>query len=133
MLATNATGTSKLKPLVIGHYEHPRCFKNINMSMLPVTYKSNSKAWMRHDIFENWLRDLDYKLHMEQRKILLLIDNASSHTNPGHIDDENDNNNQDQIQTQGIRLTNIKLQYLPPNTTAHLQPCDAGIINNFKV
>ena len=132
MLATNAIGTSKLKPLVIGKYEHPRCFKNINMLMLPVTYKANSKAWMRHDIFENWLRDLDYKFRLEQRQIILLIDNASSHTNPGHIDDENDNNDdQDLIQTQGIRLTNIKLQYLPPNTTAHLQPCDAGIINNF--
>ena len=50
-----------------------------------------------------------------------------------NIDDENDNNSQDQIQTQGIRLTNIKLQYLPPNTTAHLQPYDTDIINNFKV
>jgi hypothetical protein len=127
LLATNATGTSKLKPLVIGKYEHPRCFKNINMSMLPVTYKSNSKAWMRHDIFENWLKDLDHKFQMEHRKILLLVDNAASHTNPGHIDDDD---HQDQIQTH---LKNIKLQYLPPNTTAHLQPCDAGIINNFKV
>jgi hypothetical protein len=123
-----------LKPLVIGKYARPRCFKNINMSMLPVIYKANSKAWMRHDIFENWLKDLDYKFRLEQRKIIILIDNAASHTNPGHIDDENnDDDNQDLIQIQGIRLTNIKLQYLPPNTTAHLQPCDAGIINNFKV
>ena len=94
---------------------------------------------MRHDIFENWLKDLNYKFCLEQRKIIILIDNAASHTNPGHIDDENNDNenndddNQDLIQIQGIRLTNIKLQYLPPNTTAHLQPCDAGIINNFKV
>uniref|UniRef100_U9SNZ5 DDE-1 domain-containing protein n=1 Tax=Rhizophagus irregularis (strain DAOM 181602 / DAOM 197198 / MUCL 43194) TaxID=747089 RepID=U9SNZ5_RHIID len=29
-------------------------------------------------------------------------------------------------------LTNIKLIYLPPNTTAHLQPMDAGIIHSFK-
>ncbi|CAG8662306.1 9174_t:CDS:2, partial [Diversispora eburnea] len=49
-----------------------------------------------------------------------------SHTNPGHIDNENnDNDDQDLIQTQGIHLTNIKLQYLPPNTIAYLQPCDA--------
>jgi DDE superfamily endonuclease len=32
-----------------------------------------------------------------------------------------------------LKLTNIKLIYLPPNTTAHLQPLDAGVINNFKV
>src|SRR3989440_10866460 len=31
-----------------------------------------------------------------------------------------------------ISLTNIELVYLPPNTTAHLQPMDAGIIHSFK-
>ena len=31
-----------------------------------------------------------------------------------------------------IKLTNIELVYLPPNTTAHLQPMDAGIIHSFK-
>ena len=36
-----------------------------------------------------------------------------------------------------VHLTNITLEYvrvekLPKNTTAHLQPCDAGIIHSFK-
>ena len=31
-----------------------------------------------------------------------------------------------------IKLTNIEIVYLPPNTTAHLQPMDAGIIHSFK-
>ena len=31
-----------------------------------------------------------------------------------------------------INLRNIRLVYLPPNTTAHLQPMDAGIIHSFK-
>ncbi|CAG8710035.1 13806_t:CDS:2, partial [Rhizophagus irregularis] len=30
-------------------------------------------------------------------------------------------------------LANIELVYLPPNTTTHLQPMDAGIIHSFKV
>lgn len=29
-------------------------------------------------------------------------------------------------------LTNVTLHILPPNNTAHLQPQDAGVINNFK-
>jgi len=28
------------------------------MSMLPVVYKYNSKAWMRRDIWESWLSHL---------------------------------------------------------------------------
>ncbi|GET59585.1 hypothetical protein RIR_jg1499.t1 [Rhizophagus irregularis DAOM 181602=DAOM 197198] len=28
---------------------------------------------------------------------------------------------------------NITLKFLPPNTTAHLQPCDQGNICNFKL
>ncbi|CAG8476913.1 5649_t:CDS:2 [Cetraspora pellucida] len=31
-----------------------------------------------------------------------------------------------------FKLINIKLHYLLPNTTAHLQPMDAGIIQSFK-
>jgi len=30
-------------------------------------------------------------------------------------------------------LSHAKVHYLPANTTAHLQPCDAGIINLFKI
>ncbi|KAL4140815.1 hypothetical protein PRNP1_015095 [Phytophthora ramorum] len=31
-----------------------------------------------------------------------------------------------------IALTNVKIQKLPPNTSAYLQPLDAGIIASFK-
>src|SRR5918911_1022501 len=34
---------------------------------------------------------------------------------------------------ENLQLTNIKIHHLPPNVTAHLQPCDAGIIHSFKV
>lgn len=37
---TNATGTHKLKPVMIGKFAKPRCFKNINMAVLPIIYKS---------------------------------------------------------------------------------------------
>ncbi|KZT59275.1 hypothetical protein CALCODRAFT_431263, partial [Calocera cornea HHB12733] len=30
------------------------------------------------------------------------------------------------------KITNIRLKYLPPNMTSHVQPPDAGIICTFK-
>ena len=47
------------------------------------------------------------------RKVLLLMDNVASH----HPD---------------VELQNVCLHYLPPNTTSHLPPLDAGIIWSFK-
>ena len=46
------------------------------------------------------------------RNILLLLDNAPVHPS--------------------IELSNVKLVFLPPNTTAGTQPLDAGIIKSFK-
>lgn len=49
-------------------------------------------------------------MRAERRHILLLLDNASVHT------------------ATNLVLTNVKIHMLPPNTTAFLQPMDAGII-----
>ena len=103
---------------------------------------------MRSDIFIEWLEHLDYYFRTMERKVLLLIDNAGSHFNSKRFeknDDNNDNSNeisesdneerssQQKKKTKPvINLTNIELVYLPPNTTAHLQPMDAGIIHSFK-
>lgn len=243
MLTANATGTEKLKPLVIGSSIEPRALARLNYDALPVTYRANLKAWMRTDIFCEWLTELDRKLRLENRHILLLVDNASSHYDPNESNDEsngsnesngpNESNSQDtselveelsseeqtsneesesensddeeshasssrtsytrrgrprlnasninnqsrqdslrgrgrgrgyrrgrgrghgrgrglkQVSSSskgrrgcarpytipdpsGTRLTNIQIEFLPPHTTAHLQPMDAGIINSFK-
>ena len=41
-LTANMDGSDKLKPLVIGKFANPRCFKHVNS--LPVIYKNNAKA-----------------------------------------------------------------------------------------
>ena len=54
-------------------------------------------------------------MRQQNKNIIMLLDNASSHI----VDDNTD-------------LSNVKLHFFPPNITAHLQSCDAGIIWSFK-
>ena len=113
LLACSAVG-EKLTPFVIGHSARPRCFKGLASTLcLPVTHSSNKKAWMTGDLFQQWLDKLNSKMKAESRSILLFIDNCSAHPD--------------------VTRSNIKLVFLPPNTTSKLQPCDAGIIQNTKL
>ena len=110
LLACSAIG-EKLTPFVIGHSERPRCFRG--HLCLPVTYTSNRKAWMTSGLFESWLDKVNNKLKAESRSILLFVDNCTAHPD--------------------VLQSNVKLVFLPPNTTSKLQPCDAGIIQNVKL
>ncbi|CAG8770982.1 3363_t:CDS:2 [Gigaspora rosea] len=216
MLACNATGTEKLKPLVIVSSISPRTLFCIFYNTLPVIYRANSRAWMRNDIFLEWLKDLDQRFRIQNCQVLLLVDNASSHFHDqSNIDNINelrgsdesnvnseeeifDNNLEPEYQPlyagivevesnsrsyrgnrgnrsnrgsrsghrghggrrdhgtggsmgrygsgygnprpisdySSVRLTNIKLEFLPPNTISHLQPMDSwdtienSVINN---
>ncbi len=102
----------KAKPLIIGKPKNPRCFKNYDISRF--NYINNKNAWMTSFVFKNMLFRWDSKLRSEGRKILLLLDNCSSHPD---------------INTE---LTHIKLVFIPPNCTSVLQPMDAGVIRTFK-
>ena len=79
------------------------------------------------DIWENWLYKLNCIFRSEDRKILLLVDNAPSHT-ANSFEDEETSSAEDELP----KFSNITVEYLPPNTTAHIQPMDAGIIKSFK-
>lgn len=116
LLTCNMIGTEKLAPLFIHKYENPRAIKNINKKTLPVDYYWNQKSWMQVSIWNEYIKKLNTRMRRQDRNILLLVDNAPTHA-----------------LYETTHLTNITIKHLPPNTTAHLQPCDQGIINSFKV
>lgn len=112
LLCFFADGKSE-KPLVIGKSKKPRCFKNIDVNALPVHYYHNKAAWMTTSIMEQWLVQFDNRMQAQNRHILLFLDNATSHPH--------------------LQLSNIKLVFLPAQTTSVLQPMDQGIIYTTKV
>jgi hypothetical protein len=85
LLGGNAAGDFKLKPLSVYHSENPRAFKGKFKNLLPVIWRSNSKAWLTGTSFQDWfysafvpavkayLRVLKNNLAL---KYLLLLDNA---------------------------------------------------------
>lgn len=103
----------KETPLVIGKSKNPRCFKGAHVDKLPLEWVSNKKAWMTTEIMISWLKKIDTKMKKQRRKVLLFLDNASSHPK--------------------IQLENVRIVFLPPNTTSYCQPLDQGIIQNFKM
>ena len=71
---------------------------------------------MTSTLFREWIENLDNYFGKKKRRILLIVDNCSSHD-----------------PALSTSLKNIDLKFLPPNCTSHLQPCDLGIIKNQKV
>lgn len=54
LCCSNATGSHKLKLLVIGKAKNPRCFKNFQC---PIDYKSSKSAWMTSAVFKEWFHE----------------------------------------------------------------------------
>ena len=112
MISCNSDGSEKLKPMILGKVNKPRCFKNFQYSHY-VDYRSSSKGWMDSCIFKDWLIQFDRAMMFKNRKVALLLDNAPSHKT-------------------SATLNNVELIFIPPNMTCHLLPLDAGIIHSLK-
>ena len=120
LFCSNASGDQMMKPLLINRAINPRAMKGMNKKHLPVHWTANKKAWMTASIFVDWFQNCfvpEAEIYMKKKnlpfKVLLLLDNA-----PGH--------------PREIQHPNVEVVFLPPNTTAFIQPLDQGIINTFK-
>ena len=71
---------------------------------------------MSGEILDEVLTKLNCCLSLCSRSMVLLMDNARCHPH----------------ELKG-KYSNIKIIFLSPNTTSHIQPLDLGIIQNFKV
>lgn len=120
LLCSNASGNCLMKPLFINRSLNPRALKGVDKTLLPVYWEANKKAWMTAYVFENWfykcfVPDAE-KFLMEKNlafKVLLILDNASVHP-------------------ENLIHSNVKVIFLPPNTTSLIQPLDQGAISTFK-
>jgi hypothetical protein len=113
---TNATGTDRLPVWFIGKAKVPRALKNVNVNSMGGRWRSNTKAWMTTTVMGEWLQE--FYIHVgTERQILLTMDNFSAHY-------------------AAIELfpppKNIRVCWLPANSTSRYQPLDQGIIQNFK-
>ena len=113
----NAAG-GKESPVLIGKSKKPRCFSKLKDASHPcgAHYFSNDKAWMRTEIMTDILTKHNTRMKREGRNILMFLDKAPCH--PPKL--------------KGM-FSNIRVEFLPKNTTSRTQPLDAGIIKTWKV
>lgn len=127
LCGANATGLHRLKPVIVGKAKQPRCLRGV-MDRLPVVWFHSKKAWFTTKIFSEWFHNhfvpevisfqtKELKVARGQVRALLLLDNAPAHPAPAELVAENGR---------------IRVMYLPPNTTALLQPMDQGVIVSAK-
>lgn len=95
---------------MIGKFAKPRCFKNIKS--FPLIYRSNKKAWVTSVLYTELLLNINADMKKSNRQMLMPVDNCTAHNNIPH-------------------LKNIKINFLPPNTTSTLQPLNHEIIKIF--
>jgi hypothetical protein len=120
LYCTNKTGGHKLKPLCFGKNWNLQCFKCINVTSLPVNYKSSKKP--------GWLVIFCYHCSMksfsQQERICpcswklngkapLLLDNCLAHPPP---------------ESQISKDIKIVVMFLRKDTATLIQPLDQGII-----
>ncbi|XP_049858349.1 tigger transposable element-derived protein 6-like [Schistocerca gregaria] len=84
------------------------------MDALPCIYSHHKKAWIDGTSFRKWLLRFNSRMVAQTRHVLLTLDRCTAHNG------------------RGLNLSNIQVQFFPPNATSCLQPLDQGIISLIK-
>jgi hypothetical protein len=99
----------------IGKSMMPHALRGVNIEALGLRWRASAKAWMTADIMADWLGAF-YK-HVGELEVILLMDNFRAHV-------------------AAIELapppSNVRIEFLPKNSTSQYQPLDQGVIKNFK-
>nr|XP_031531970.1 tigger transposable element-derived protein 1-like isoform X2 [Vicugna pacos] len=121
LLGGNAAGDFKLKPLLVYPLENPRALRGFSKPNLPMLWRSHKKAWVTMSLFQEWFVyfcppvERYCAQHGLRHKALLILDSAPGR--PTNLDDLSDH---------------VRLEYLPKNTTALLQPMTQYVVATFK-
>lgn len=110
LLGANMTGSDRLAPLVIGSSS---ALSNLeNTDTLTVSYCQDPNAWMTAQIWADWVRVFDRRMHGMRRKVLLFIDACPSHFVVSN-------------------LQAVTVHFLP-SSCKHFMPIKQGIMQRFK-
>ena len=114
IFCTNASGSCKIQPVVIGSAKRPRCFKD-TPPCLPFFNQIN--AWNDTHNYTKWWNEIFLPTIRKwtSQPVALLLDGFS-----GHSDNCTDPQKQ------------VTVYKFPPNVTSIYQPLDQGIIAAFK-
>ncbi|CAI6007345.1 unnamed protein product [Closterium sp. NIES-65] len=123
----NADGSTFWRPLIISKSRRPQDFRP-DFDPEPYCYwRANKRGWMINQLFTHFIEQLNAAMYTESRDIVVLLDNASSHTLLTETAET-----EDMFGFRTRKLSNVRLVYLPPNTTCFTQPLDQGIIKAAK-
>lgn len=121
LMCANATGSHKIKPLVIGKCSGPRASRGIQH--LPAAYRAQGNAWADRAVFSDWFHHIfapSVREHFRARglpedsKAMLLLDSSRAHP-----------------QESELVSANIFTIFLPASVTSLIQPMDQGIRRDF--
>ena len=115
VMCTNADGSHIVPVSYIGAAAKPNCFLDSRFAALMDQYWSQSNGWMDNKGFAHWINEW-YKRVQENSEgpWLLLMDNCGGHE-------------------LTIQLDRVRIEFLPPRSTAKHQPLDLGLIASAKI